>query len=128
YDDEYELEEFRLSVSDYVQRLTKTNFSAAWEELGPSSELEETFALTSMNSLEKASKSIIAILGLQPCERSDKIPEGKNAHTLLLAGIYRGGVEVLVRVKLALVDGVTMQLTVRAENEDVPELITSSIE
>uniref|UniRef100_A0A0K2ULX4 Coatomer subunit gamma n=1 Tax=Lepeophtheirus salmonis TaxID=72036 RepID=A0A0K2ULX4_LEPSM len=127
YDDEYELEEFRISVGDYIQRLTKTNFASAWDELGPTNELEETFALNSMKTLEEASKSIINVLGLQPCERSDKVPEGKSSHTLLLAGIYRDGVEVLVRVKLALVDGVTMQLTVRAENEDVPELITCSI-
>ena len=36
-------------------------------------------------------------------------------------------VEVLVRAKLALSDGVTMQVTVRAENPDVSELITSTI-
>ena len=29
-------------------------------------------------------------MGLQPCERSDKVPEGKSSHTLYLAGVYRG--------------------------------------
>jgi coatomer protein complex subunit gamma len=45
--------------------------------------------------------------------------------------VFRGGFEVLVRAKLALSDGVTMQVTVRAENpdisEDISELITSTI-
>ena len=45
----------------------------------------------------------------------------------LISGVFRGGFEVLVRAKLALSDGVTMQVTVRAENPDVSELITSTI-
>ena len=43
------------------------------------------------------------------------------------SGIFRGGIEVLVRAKLALSDGVNMQLTVRSEHPDVSELITSTI-
>ena len=27
-------------------------------------------------------------LGLQACERTDKVPEGKNSHALLLSGMY----------------------------------------
>lgn len=127
YADEYVLEDLDLSVADYVQRLMKGNFPAAWEELGATNELEDTYALTSMKTLEEAIKSITQFLGLQPCERSEKVPEGKSSHTLVLAGVFRGGHEVLVRAKLALSDGVTMQLTVRSEDPDVSELITSTI-
>lgn len=42
-------------------------------------------------------------------------------------GIFRGGVEILVRSKLALSDGVNMQLTVRTTVPDVAELITAAI-
>ena len=72
-------------------------------------------------------KNIVQFLGMQPCERSDKVPEGKSSHTLVLAGVFRGGVEVLVRAKLALSDGVTMQLTVRSEDADVSEIITATV-
>lgn len=44
-----------------------------------------------------------------------------------LLGIFRGGHDVLVRAKLALADGVTMQLTVRASTPDVAELVTSAV-
>jgi hypothetical protein len=44
-----------------------------------------------------------------------------------VSGVFRGGFEVLVRAKLALSDGVTMQVTVRSENPDISELITSTI-
>lgn len=77
--------------------------------------------------IAEAVKNIITFMGMQPCERSDKVPEGKNAHTLYLAGVFRGGHEVLVRSKLALSDGVTMQLTVRSENPHVSEIIASAV-
>ena len=87
YADEYVLEDLDVSVADFVQRAMKGNFSAAWDELGPTNELEFTYALSSMKSLEEAVKNIIQYLGLQPCERSDKVPEGKSSHALLLSGI-----------------------------------------
>ena len=86
YEDEYVLEDLEVSMSDFVQRAMKGNFLAAWEEMGAENELEDTYALSSMKTLEEAVKNIIQYLGLQPCERSDKIPEGKSSHALLLAG------------------------------------------
>ena len=127
YPDEYVLEDLDLSVSDYVQRAMKANFPAAWEELGPTNELEDTYGLSNFKTLEEAVKNIVQFLGMQPCERSDKVPEGKSSHTLVLAGVFRGGFEVLVRAKLALSDGVTMQMTVRSEDPDVSELVTSTV-
>lgn len=43
------------------------------------------------------------------------------------SGVYRGGYDILVRAKLALAEGVTMQLTVRSTNSDVAELVTSAV-
>lgn len=80
------MEDIELGVADYVQRAMKTNFAAAWEEMGSTNELEDTYALSSMKTLEEAIKNIIHFLGMQPCERSEKVPEGKSSHTLVLAG------------------------------------------
>lgn len=44
-----------------------------------------------------------------------------------ILGTYRGGHEVLVRAKLALSDGVTMQLTVRSDDPEVSEVIASAV-
>ena len=66
-------------------------------------------------------------MGMQPCERSDKVPDGKSHHTLYLAGVYRGGHDVLVRAKLALADGVTMQITVRSSDTYASEVIASAV-
>ena len=89
----------------------KGNFAGAWEEIGPAGELEDTYSLP-FKSLEEAVKNLVVHLGLQvlqmlhllhchlhgsylqACERSDKVPEGKSSHTLLLSGVFRGGSQV----------------------------------
>lgn len=75
-------------------------------------------------------KSIVEFLGLQACERSDKVPEGKSTHTLFLAGVFRGGHDALVRAKLAAAangSGVTMQMTVRSTDANVSQVIAAAI-
>ena len=55
-------------------------------------------------------------LGMGPCERTDRVQEGKSSHSLLLAGVFRGGHDVLSKVRLALDpsdQSVTMNIIVR---------------
>lgn len=75
----------------------------------------------------EAIQNIVNFLGMQPCERSDKVPEGKSSHSLFLAGVFRGGVDVLVKARLALQDTVKMQITVRSTDPEISELITSAV-
>jgi len=126
YDDEYQLEDIDITVADHVSRVMKGNFGAAWEEIGEDFELEDTFQLP-FKTMEEAVKNIVTYLGLQPCERSDKVAEGRSSHTLLLSGMFRGGFEVLVRAKLALSDGVAMQLTVRSQDQAVSEIMATAV-
>lgn len=44
-----------------------------------------------------------------------------------LSGVFRGGHDVLVRARLALADGVTMQVTVRSTEETVVDVILASV-
>ena len=41
-----------MAVADHVQKVMKPNFAASWEEVGPENELEDTYALSSMSTLE----------------------------------------------------------------------------
>ncbi|KAL1137720.1 hypothetical protein AAG570_009416, partial [Ranatra chinensis] len=130
YDDEYMLEEVELNITDQMQRLGKANFASSWEEMeaNGSCEMEDTYTLSSCTTVEQAVTSVINFLGMQPADRSDKVPADKSSHTLFLAGVFRGGINVLVRAKLALGgDGVTMQLTVKSTCPEVAELITSIV-
>ena len=75
-------------------------------------------------------------MGMQPCERSEKVPDGKASHALYLAGVYRGGHDVLVRSKMALggvsadpsTTAITMQLTIRSTDQAAVQVIASAIE
>lgn len=77
--------------------------------------------------LTEAVKQIIEHLGMQPCERTDRVPEGKSSHVLLLAGVYRGNQDVLVKTRLAFDQGVTMNIVVRSKDENVSEVILSAV-
>ena len=67
-------------------------------------------------------------MGLQPCDRSDKVPEGKTMHTLFMAGIYRGSADILVQANLALATAaITLQLTVRSNDENAARVIASAV-
>ncbi|CAJ0964384.1 unnamed protein product [Ranitomeya imitator] len=127
YDDEYVLEDVEVTVVDHIQKVLKPNFGAAWDEVGDEYEKEETFNLSTIKTLEDAVGNVIKFLGMQPCERSDKVPENKNAHTLYLAGVFRGGHDILVRAKLVLTDTVTMQVTARSKEEYPVDAIMASV-
>lgn len=87
YDDEYILEDLEITLGDQIQKINKANWPGAWDEAAANFiEMEDTYSLSSMTTLDEAVKNIIQFLGLQPAERSDKVPEGKTTHTLLLAG------------------------------------------
>lgn len=47
-----QLEDVDVLVADHVSRVHKTNFLASWEEIGDDYEMQDTYALTQMNSLE----------------------------------------------------------------------------
>lgn len=44
-----------------------------------------------------------------------------------LSGVYRGGYDLLVRSRLALADGVTMQVTVRSKEGTPVDVILASV-
>lgn len=70
-----------------------------------------------------AVQNLLKYLGLGACERTDKVPEGKSSHTLFLAGRFRGGAEILSKVRLALDPAdqtVTMNIIVRYDVSPMP--------
>ena len=68
----------------------KSNFSTAWDAIGPENELQDSYSLTEIKSLKEAVKLITKHLGMTANERTDTVEEGKSSHLLLLAGIDGG--------------------------------------
>lgn len=173
YNDEYMLEDLEITVADQIQKSKKTNFSAAWEAAESEGEyyhvtidkwklllilpfltdwieVEDTYALSAVNTLQEAVNTILKFLGLGAANMTERVNEGVHTHSLLCSGmsivesqnhicqqliiisilssgVYRGGFDILVQSKLALSEGVTMQLTVRSTNAEVAELLTCAI-
>uniref|UniRef100_A0A915LVF9 Coatomer subunit gamma n=1 Tax=Meloidogyne javanica TaxID=6303 RepID=A0A915LVF9_MELJA len=132
YADVYALESIEVTIADYLLPiLPKGSFSTAWEALTDKYEVDETYALSTVNTLEDAVKNLLKCIGLLPVEHSERVPEGKSSHTLLLSGIFRGGINVLCRVRMALDPSdqtVTINLAVRSTDETVSLMIGNIIE
>ncbi|KAE9556241.1 hypothetical protein FO519_000580 [Halicephalobus sp. NKZ332] len=127
YDDCYALEDVEFTLGDYIQKLNRSDFNAVWESA--ENEVEETYGLDA-ETLDEAVKNFLNFLPMSPCGGTDKVPEGKSSHILLLSGVYRDGNETLSKVKFAVdpSDGsLSMHIVVRGTEPSINELIANSI-
>ncbi|KAH0461510.1 hypothetical protein IEQ34_009085 [Dendrobium chrysotoxum] len=124
-ENEYQLEDFQVVAADYMLRVSVLNFKNAWESMGPDCERIDKYGLGVGESLAEAITAIINILGMQPCEGTDVVPNNARSHTCLLSGVFIGNVKVLVRLSFRF-DGpkkVVMKLAVRSEDEAISDAI-----
>ncbi|KAJ3055120.1 Coatomer subunit gamma-2 [Rhizophlyctis rosea] len=129
FEDEYELEDMDVSMADYVLPSYIVDFKRSWEEIGGDNEIVETYALTNSASIKAATTQIIDALGMQAIESSSNVPDRATTHTLLLAGIFIGGVPVVARCRMAFEpsSGVTMELSVRSPDALVGQKMANAI-
>ncbi|XP_065020535.1 coatomer subunit gamma-2-like isoform X2 [Musa acuminata AAA Group] len=124
-EDEYQLEDLEIVAADYMLKVGVSNFKNAWENLDPDNERIDEYGLGVKESLAETVSAVIDILGMQPCEGTEVVPNNSRSHTCLLSGIFIGNVKVLVRVSFG-IDGskqVAMKLAVRSEDPDISEKI-----
>lgn len=67
-----------MMLSDHIQKVLKPNFAAAWEEVGDDHEKEETFALSSIKTLDGEKMGI----GLFACTESGPWPISVSLYCL----------------------------------------------
>ncbi|KAJ7492160.1 adaptin N terminal region-domain-containing protein [Mycena latifolia] len=130
YEDEYQIEEVELSAGgDYIIP-SYAAFGAEWDRLKGAPSVTETFGLgTSMESLKAACDSIIEVLNMEPLGGTE-IPTSTSVHTLQLSGLVTGGGgKVLARCRMTFSPGVgvTLELGVRAEKQDVCQLVVNAV-
>jgi len=128
YEDEYQLEDLELAASDYIVP-TYVTFASEWDRMRGGVTSTETFSLPAMESLKAACDSIIEILGMQALGGSED-PQSASVHTLQLAGLVTGGGgKVLVRCRMTYskAQGVTLELSVRAEKQEAADLVIGAI-
>ncbi|KAJ6520303.1 coatomer subunit gamma [Mycena sanguinolenta] len=130
YEDEYQIEEVELSAGgDYIVP-SYAAFGAEWDRLKAAPSVTETFGLgASVESLKAACDSIIEVLNMEPLGGTE-VPTSSSVHTLQLSGlVIGGGGKVLARCRMTFSQGVgvTLELGVRAEKQDVCQLVVSAV-
>lgn len=147
YEDEYSLEEVELSAGgDYIVPSYAT-FGSEWDRLRSGPNATETFALSAMESLKgnvllgihmrdrtshtftAACDSIVEVLNMEALGGTE-VPSSTSVHTLQLSGLVTGGGgKVLVRCRMTYSQGqgVTLELGVRAERQEVCELVVAAV-
>ncbi|KAF9531865.1 coatomer subunit gamma [Crepidotus variabilis] len=129
YEDEYQIEEVELSAGgDYIVP-SYASFGAEWDRMRSAPSATETFALTAMESLKAACDSIIEVLNMEALGGSES-PTSTSVHTLQLSGLVTGGGgKVLVRSRMTFSrgEGVTLELGVRADKQEVCDLVLAAV-
>lgn len=128
YDDEYCLEELEISSADYMKRVPVVDFREAWDTIGNSCEVVETFSL-SYSALKVAMDAVIDFLGMHICENTGNPAEAARTHTVLLSGIFLGGMNVfaIVNLRVDSPKSVGMRLTVRSTDMQTSQFVANSV-
>jgi len=128
YDDEYTLEELGINSADYMKKVSVVDFREAWENIGNSCEVVETFSLTH-SGIQQAMAAVIDFLGMQVCDNSGAPAESARTHTVLLSGLFLGGVQVyaIVNLRIDTPKTVGMRLMVRSTDMPTSQFVASSV-
>jgi len=129
FEDEYEVEDVDLTGADYVLPAFAGSFDHVWEGTGANGEeASETLQLSAIKSLSDATEQLAATLSLQPLEGTD-ITLSTTTHTLKLYGksVVGGRVAALIKMAFSAKTGVTVKVTVRAEEEGLAGAVVSSV-
>ncbi|TEB38650.1 coatomer subunit gamma [Coprinellus micaceus] len=113
---------------DYIVPSYAT-FGSEWDRMRSGPNATETFLLGAMDSLKAACDSIIEVLHMEPLGGSET-PTSESVHTLQLSGLATGGAgKVLARCRMTYSrgTGVTIELSVRAEKQEVVDLVVAAI-
>lgn len=123
YSDSYPLEEVEIGCAEQLRtRPASEDWDGNWDRASTSPEACDTFVLT-QTDVGEAAKAVCLHLGLPLTAIG-----GETVKDIKGGGLWRGGVPVLVRARLAsTAGGITMQLSARSPREDVAMLLLGAV-
>ena len=128
YEDDYGLEGVEIKMSDYMRKVPISNFKSLWTELGEDGEILTELCVET-NTIAEAVANLTNFLGMQSCDRSDRVDKSAVSHTLFLSGVYCGNIRVLCSAKFLLSDdGVSIKVLFRSDREELSQILVDSLE
>lgn len=130
YDDDYGLDSLVLGTNHLMARPAElpSSFKAAWEALGPDHELADSFMLEEHDNVSSAVTTTLDVLGMAPCEGTERVSDRARGHILLLTGVFVPGIQVMMHAKFSVTSAcVELETVLRSENDTVSEVLISSI-
>ncbi|OMJ30220.1 Coatomer subunit gamma-2 [Smittium culicis] len=134
FEEEYSLEPFELTESDYILASYISNWKDVWDSLDGSdgveaSETNEAFRFPSFTSLQNCVDNVAQVLGMYPATNSDLHPTNKVAHQAVLMGLFMGKTQIIVRARMTFAkdNGATLDLCVRCQDPSIRELVVALI-
>jgi len=131
FEEEYPLEDLEIGTSDFMAKVSVSDFRKAWETVGNGCEVMEKFALQ-FKKMEDAITAIIDFLGMQPCDGTANLKPNSagKPHMLHLSGVFMGQQQVLARAQIAMqgeTGGVVLKIAVRSEDAAVSRMVADCI-
>ena len=79
-EDEYPLDDFVVSMGDFVRPFETDAFDGEWLSLGEEGEYMERFSLGSVRTLEDAVRETLSVLGMAPINDTEKVNNKKQTN------------------------------------------------
>jgi len=128
YDDVYQLEDLEICAADFMKKVPVFDFKEAWSTIGNDHEVMETFSLT-YPGIKQAMDAVVDFIGMHTCDNSASLVEGARTHSVLLSGLFLGGVQVfsIVNLRVDSPKTIGMRLTVRSTDTTVSRFVASCV-
>jgi coatomer subunit gamma len=131
FQDTYQINNLEVRPADYIKKIIVNNFAAGWDQLTQENEGLVTFALATAKGIKEAVAEILQYLGMQPCDRSEEVPDKRTKHILYAGGQYLNSAPLLARARMKLNSpdqgGVAVELCVRSQDVDLATAIANGI-
>ncbi|KAH9255188.1 hypothetical protein BASA81_006628 [Batrachochytrium salamandrivorans] len=126
----YAVNNLELTFADFMlaEQPKQGDFKTNWELIGDG-EIKDQFALTEVNSIQQAVKSVTECVGMRACEGTEQVANAAK-HTLLLNGTFLEKQTAVMAIAMLIVDDkkqVVLRIAVRSKDIAVAQQVMEAI-
>jgi len=125
--EKYVLTDVEITLPNYMRKTTVRNWGEEWVDLGPDHEKKASYAFVNLTTCQQVVSELVSMLGMQPCDGSDKIQMEEKTHYLLLFGVWIPDIPVMahVRMRRKPKTGVWIEIRVRSKDPYLNKMLAT---